>query len=447
MNLDALRATRPIRTNVETPDEINQVFDAIAYQKTAAVIRMVEGYVGAASFRDGINAYVKKFAFANATGEGFWTTLAAVTKKPVDRILSSYITQSSMPLVTIKTRCSGGTTELSMSQRPLSAAVPASTMWDIPVCYKRERAGKAAPAACVLLSAGTQTAKLDGCSTWLFANADSRGYYRTSYESQQLRALGEAVVSGQLTPHEQTTLFEDLWTLVRLDRQGIAEYLSLSSQLVTSQPSPAIATVLRRINYVSEWLVEEPRQPAFRSWVRQAVRPLLHRLGRTPKAGEAEELQELRSAALFTMGNAGRDPEVLREARRLADLHLSDASRLHPSLVEATLQIAAIEGDTGLYEQVPVAHDQKRESWRTASVPDGAVLLRGSRSAEAYARVRVIVEYPHAGRTNTHPVPYAASVGQCRNVGTSQEQLGRSRAVTRNLPGHHGRGPIASISL
>ena len=53
MDLDALRTTRPIRTRVDTPDEINQVFDAIAYQKTAAVIRMVEGYVGAARYRDG----------------------------------------------------------------------------------------------------------------------------------------------------------------------------------------------------------------------------------------------------------------------------------------------------------------------------------------------------------------------------------------------------------
>ena len=78
MALDALRATRPVRTPVETPDEINQVFDAIAYQKTASVVRMVEGYVGAARYRDGINAYLKKFAFANATGEGFWTTIAAV---------------------------------------------------------------------------------------------------------------------------------------------------------------------------------------------------------------------------------------------------------------------------------------------------------------------------------------------------------------------------------
>ena len=61
---------------------------------------MVEGYVGAARYRDGVNAYIKKFAFANATGEGFWTTLAATVGKPVDRVFASFITQSSMPLVT-----------------------------------------------------------------------------------------------------------------------------------------------------------------------------------------------------------------------------------------------------------------------------------------------------------------------------------------------------------
>ena len=31
---------------VETPDEINEVFDGIAYEKTAAVLRMIEAYVG-----------------------------------------------------------------------------------------------------------------------------------------------------------------------------------------------------------------------------------------------------------------------------------------------------------------------------------------------------------------------------------------------------------------
>ena len=223
MALDALSATRPVRMKVETPDEINEVFDAMAYQKTAAIIRMVEGYVGTASYRDGINAYLKKFAFANATGEGFWTTLAAVTGKPVDRVLASFITQSSMPLVTVETRCAGGSTELVLSQRPISAAVPVSTLWEIPVCYKRQLAGQVQPGACVLLSARTQTVTIDGCSSWIFANADSRGYYRTSYDSDNLRALGDAARSGGLTPLEQTTLLEDLWALVRTGEQNIAD--------------------------------------------------------------------------------------------------------------------------------------------------------------------------------------------------------------------------------
>ena len=68
-------------------------------------------------------------------------------------------------------------------------------------------------------------------------------------------------------------------------RQGIAEYLSLSSQLVKSQPSPAIATVLRRINYISEWLVEEPLRPAFGAgFVRRSGRSCMVWAGRRKQA-------------------------------------------------------------------------------------------------------------------------------------------------------------------
>jgi aminopeptidase N len=60
LGLDALRSTRPIRTKVETNDQINEVFDGIAYQKTAAVLRMIEAYVGPASFQKAINSYLTK---------------------------------------------------------------------------------------------------------------------------------------------------------------------------------------------------------------------------------------------------------------------------------------------------------------------------------------------------------------------------------------------------
>ena len=42
LGIDALKSTRAIRMKVETPEEINEVFDGIAYEKTAAVLRMIE---------------------------------------------------------------------------------------------------------------------------------------------------------------------------------------------------------------------------------------------------------------------------------------------------------------------------------------------------------------------------------------------------------------------
>ncbi len=348
MNLDALHATRPIRARVETPGEINQVFDAIAYQKTAAVIRMVEGYVGADSFRDGINAYLKKFAFGNATGEGFWTTIAAVTKRPVDRILSSYITQSSMPLVSVAMSCSGGHTQLSLAQRPISTAVPTSTTWEIPVCYKRGRTSTVDPAACVVLSGRATSVSLPGCSSWVFANVEGRGYYRTSYGPDALNALTEGIRTARLTPVEQTSLLEDVWALVRLNETSIADFLSLSAT-VSAQLNAAMPT--DQINFISDRLVEDRQRPAFERWVRQTLRPALTELGWEAGARESASRQRIRSNVIYALGYAGRDPEILAEARRRVDQYLAGGSPLDPSLAATILHLAAMNGDAPLYEK------------------------------------------------------------------------------------------------
>ncbi len=62
LGLDALRSTRAIRTAVETPAEINEVFDPIAYEKTAGVLNMIEAYVGPDKFAAGVSSYLKRYA-------------------------------------------------------------------------------------------------------------------------------------------------------------------------------------------------------------------------------------------------------------------------------------------------------------------------------------------------------------------------------------------------
>src|SRR5437016_11650913 len=55
LTFDSFRNTHPIRAKAETPDEINELFDSISYEKAAAVLRMVEAYVSPEVFRRGVN--------------------------------------------------------------------------------------------------------------------------------------------------------------------------------------------------------------------------------------------------------------------------------------------------------------------------------------------------------------------------------------------------------
>ena len=137
------------------------------------------------------------------------------------------------------------------------------------------------------------------------------------------------------------------WSARRPEHRG---YLSLSSPAGRKRASPAIETALRRINYMAERLVDEPLRPPFQDgFAAPCVRCWTGLDGR--RAGEPEDIQSLRSTVIFTLGNAGHDPDVLREARRLAQLHVSGATRLHASIADVTLQLAAIEGDAALYDQ------------------------------------------------------------------------------------------------
>jgi aminopeptidase N len=205
--------------------------------------------------------------------------------------------------------------------------------------------------ACEVLSSASDSLSLDGCSSWLFANVDSRGYYRTAYGSGDLKALGDAVRSSQLTPVEQTSLLEDAWTLVGLREADIAGFLRLAGDIVKAPMSPVIVSATRRINYVSDYLVGDAERPAFERWVRQLLKPTADKLGWMPAPRENAERREIRAAVLYTLGYAGRDPEVLREARRRIDGYLASGGVFDPTVFDAVVQLAALNGDAALYEK------------------------------------------------------------------------------------------------
>ena len=99
LNYDAVRTTRTIRADADTPSEIEEMFDGIAYGKAGAVIGMVENWLGPEVFRQGVHNYLAAHLYANATAEDFWNAQTATSKKPVDVVMRSFVDRPGVPLL------------------------------------------------------------------------------------------------------------------------------------------------------------------------------------------------------------------------------------------------------------------------------------------------------------------------------------------------------------
>ncbi|MCL4146285.1 UNVERIFIED_CONTAM: hypothetical protein GTU68_059266, partial [Idotea baltica] len=109
---DSLASTRPIEYEVVSPADADGMFDILTYEKGAAVVRMLEQYLGEDRFRAGIRRYMVKHQFGNAETTDLWDALEEETGEPVRRIMDSWIFQGGYPLVTL----SAGRSGLSLSQ-------------------------------------------------------------------------------------------------------------------------------------------------------------------------------------------------------------------------------------------------------------------------------------------------------------------------------------------
>ena len=54
------------QVEVNHPDEINEIFDAISYEKGCALIRMMVSFLSEGTFFKGINRYLQTYQFSNA---------------------------------------------------------------------------------------------------------------------------------------------------------------------------------------------------------------------------------------------------------------------------------------------------------------------------------------------------------------------------------------------
>ena len=353
--VDSLQHTRPIEQAAETPAQIQELFDGIAYGKTAAVLRMLEAYIGPESFRAGVNQYLKQHLYGNATATDFWTTLSKASGKPVDRVMPTFVQQAGLPFVAVHAECNAGSTHVTLRQqryffnRELFNRDQSNELWQVPICLKEGGASNAGK-TCHLLTEKQASFDLSGCGNWTLANAGAEGFYRSGYDASNIQALAGDVEKG-LTPAERIMLLGDVWASVRVGRKPVTDYLALAEGLQNETNRPVLSELLAELEFIDHYLTSDQDQPQYSAWVRQLLAPSIRRLGFESKLGESEEDQQLRSRVLQVAGQAGRDPAVLAWARKWTNQALSNNNALDNTIAETAFSLAARDGDAALYDR------------------------------------------------------------------------------------------------
>ena len=99
---DALKETFPIEIPSATHVVINASTTPIIYNKGGSILRQVNGYIGNENFRSGLRYYLSKNEYACASSPQLWEALEEASKKPIKRMMQSWIEQPGFPMVEVK---------------------------------------------------------------------------------------------------------------------------------------------------------------------------------------------------------------------------------------------------------------------------------------------------------------------------------------------------------
>jgi len=370
LNLDSLENTHPIHQEAHTPAEILELADDITYDKTASVLRMLESYLGEETFRTGVNRYLQQHAYGNASAADFWTALAQVSKKPVDKIMATFVEQPGAPFVSVKSQCHGSSATVSLAQQRYvydraKFEAGGDQVWQIPICMKT---GHDTSQKCALLTQKQSITSLATCSPWIDVNGGAHGFYRSGYDSETVRALAQSAETA-LSPAERIMLLSDVWASVRVDREKVSDYLILAQGMQSDRTPAVFSLMVAQLQFIGRYLVTDSDQQAFRSWARDLFAPVAADVGWERKPGESPETESLRSDLLQALGSIAHDPEAEALSRRLTEQELQSPSSVDPEVASSAFAIAAASGDAAFYDKV-------LEHLKSAKSPEQKALYR-----------------------------------------------------------------------
>jgi aminopeptidase N len=181
---------------------------------------MLSAHLGTEIFLEGVSNYLKAHKYSNATTKDLWDSLSKASKQDVNSFMEQWIQKIGFPLVTVTEE--PGQISIRQSRFLVTGDVEAKedeTVWWIPLGLKTTSTTQSS----ALTIKSDTLRNID--DSFYKLNANSSGFYRTSYPPERLKKLGEA--KDKLSMEDKIGLIGDAAALAQSGDSTTAAFLSL----------------------------------------------------------------------------------------------------------------------------------------------------------------------------------------------------------------------------
>ncbi|KAM9270464.1 aminopeptidase N [Cariama cristata] len=241
MATDALTTSHPLsfrEDEINTPAQISEIFDSIAYSKGASVLRMLSDFLTEDVFKEGLQSYLHTFAYGNTIYRDLWIHLQEAVMNnsvslpaSISSIMDRWTLQMGFPVVTVDTLT--GTVNQSHFLLNQSSVVERPSefnyTWIVPITWM------------TLSTTGdrywlTEVSETNdqfkvSSSSWLLLNLNVSGYFRVNYNQENWdQLLAQLATDHQVIPViNRAQIIDDAFNLAR------AEYIDVTLALNTTR--------------------------------------------------------------------------------------------------------------------------------------------------------------------------------------------------------------------
>ncbi|MBK9033001.1 MAG: ERAP1-like C-terminal domain-containing protein [Myxococcales bacterium] len=316
MAADGLPSARPLRRPIAGGLDVDDSFDAIAYEKGGALLAMFERSLGQRGFRDGVRAYLAAHAGGNASAADFLAALAAAAQPEVAAAFASFLDHPGVPEVALALECGAAGAAAVATVTSDRGAAP----WALPICVRFPDQGGPWGERCVWLPPGGGRIALPRCPSWLAGNPDGVGYYRVSYDAALDAALRAHL--AEVPSRDRFARAADLAAHVRAGRAAPAAILPWLDALLATGARPDAVAAVDLATALGAHVAPADR-PRWQRFVRGRFRAAARRVGLRSRAGDTTATRAARDHLVRLVAIDGADPALRAAAVAAVDAWLT----------------------------------------------------------------------------------------------------------------------------